>query len=121
MRPDDDIRRQVNEVQRYLGEELGEASPIDRQRLELLALGAEQVHHLRNAEPTVETSTGVKGNPDHKALQYWAGFCRGVLKDVEAPVLAKRAAEAAARQPEGLTPTDRALQQMQELERMPPS
>ena len=118
MRAADDIRHRVNA---YLAKELGDTSPIDETRIALLKQSVEWVHALRESPPSVTTDDGgVKGNPDHNALLKHMALCRGLCKDLEAPVLAKRAA-AAAQQPAGLTPAQIAREQMRALEETPPS
>lgn len=116
------IRDQVNEVMRWLDREIGETTPIDHMRGELLTRHAEWLHKLRHAEPSVETeSGGIKSNPDHAAALQHAAHCRHLLKELEGPVLAKRAAAAAAKQqPVDHHAAARAAQQ-EALERTPPS
>lgn len=94
----DALKSAIGDCSAYLEDHLGQVSPIDRGRIALAELVAEHIHHLRHEDPTVETEKGVKANPGMTALLALIGRAQGILKDIDAPVIAYRAAKAAARQ-----------------------
>jgi hypothetical protein len=106
---------QAAEILAYVTRETGrDISPIMERRAELWAIVAGKVQEFADAPPSVDTDKSVKQNPDWRALVECVTQARGLLRELEAPVIAHYAARAAEQPAEGESPDEQARRMARE-------